>query len=139
MKVDVNLWAILLAGVSSMIIGMIYYMDSVLGKEWKEAAKIDNKRFEKEMPRVMPWVFVGALVTAYVVAYVTFLYHQFFNDSWLRSGVVTALILWLGLSATSLFIHGVLEQRRRSLIVIALGNRLLSILAMGLIIGWLHP
>jgi hypothetical protein len=139
MNVQINLWAVLLAGVSSMVIGMIYYANGVFGKEWKELAKIDHKRFAKEMPRVMPVVFVAALVTAYVVAYVTFLYEMFFHTSWLRAGLVTSLILWLGLSATTLVVHNSLDQRPKNLQWISLGNRLLSILAMGLIIGWLHP
>jgi len=139
MKIDINLWAVLLAGVSSMVIGMIYYADNVFGKQWKTLAKVDSKRFEKEMPKVMPLMFVGALITAYVVAYFTFLYQAFFHTGWLGAGVVTSLILWLGVAATTTYIHNVLDQRPSSLSAISLGNRLLSILAMGLIIGWLHP
>jgi hypothetical protein len=73
------------------------------------------------------------------VAYVTFLYHHFFQDSWIGAGLATSLILWLGVSASTLFIHGSVEQRPRVLTLIQIGNRLLSMLAMGLIIGWLHP
>jgi hypothetical protein len=139
MRIDINLWAVLLAGVSSMVIGMVYYMDGVFGKQWKKLAKIDTKRFEKEMPKVMPLMFAGALITAYVVAYFTFLYQNFFRTGWLGAGVVTSLILWLGVAATTVYIHNILDQRPSSLSAISLGNRLLSILAMGLIIGWLHP
>jgi xanthine/uracil permease len=139
MKVDINLWAVLLAGVSSMVIGMIYYADQVFGKQWKKLAKIDGKRFEKEMPKMMPLMFVAALITAYVVAYVTFLYQYFFRTSWLDAGVVTSLILWLGVAATTVYIHNAVDQRPSQLSALSLGNRLLSILAMGLIIGWLHP
>lgn len=139
MNVDINLWGVLLAGVSSMIIGMVYYSNAVFGKTWKKLAKIDEKRFQKEMLSVMPLVFGAALVTAYVVAYVTFLYHTFFRTSWVGAGLVTALILWLGVSATTTFVHNSVDQRSSKLTVISVGNRLLSILAMGLIIGWLHP
>lgn len=139
MRVDINLWAVLLAGVSSMVIGMVYYADPVFGKEWKKLAKIDAKRFQKEMPQIMPMVFLAALVTSYVVAYVTFLYQDFFKTSWLSAGVVSGLILWLGASATTVYVHNSLDQRPAKLTAISLGNRLLSIIAMGLIIGWLHP
>jgi Protein of unknown function (DUF1761) len=139
MSVDINLWAVLLAGVSSMVIGMLYYADQLFGKQWKKLAKIDEKRFQKEMPRVMPMVFVAALITAYVVAYVTFLYQNFFDSSWISAGVVSALVLWLGAAATTVYVHNSLDQRPASLTAISLGNRLLSILAMGLIVGWLHP
>jgi xanthine/uracil permease len=139
MSVDINLWGVLLAGVSSMVIGMVYYSNALFGKEWKKLAKVDEKRFQKEMPRVMPVVFLAALLTAYVVAYMTFLYQNYFDGSWLAAGVVTALILWAGLSFTTVYVHNALDQRRYKLTVISVGNRLLSLLAMGLIIGWLHP
>lgn len=139
MTVDINWWAVLLAGFSSMVIGAIYYADPVFGKAWKKLGKIDHKRFQKEMPKVMPLIFLGALVTAYAVAYVSFLYQNYFDDTWLAAGVVTSLLLWVGVSATTLFIHGKVNQWPDRLTVISLGNRLLSLLAMGLIIGWLHP
>ncbi|HSW85077.1 MAG TPA: DUF1761 domain-containing protein [Candidatus Saccharimonadales bacterium] len=139
MSVDVNLWAVLLAGISSMVIGMIYYADSLFGTEWKKLAKIDEKRFQKEMSKVMPVVFLAALLTAYTIAFMTFLYHRFFGDSWLAAGVATSLILWLGIAGTTTYVHNSLDQRPYRLTVISLGNRLLSLLAMGLIIGWLHP
>jgi uncharacterized membrane protein YpjA len=139
MEVHINLWGVLAGGVASMVIGMIYYADQLFGKEWKKLAKIDGKRFEKEMPKVMPMVFIAAVITAYVVAYFTFLYHNFFQTSWIEAGVVTALILWLGLAATTVYVHNSLDQRPSKLTAISLGNRLLSILAMGLLVGWIHP
>ena len=139
MEVHINLWAVLLSGIASMLIGMVYYSDGVFGKTWQKLSKIDGKKFQKEMPKIMPVLFVAALVTAYVVAYLTYLYHSFFAGSWLGAGVTTALILWLGVSATTLVIHDSVEQKPSRLTVISLGNRLLSILAMGLIVGWLHP
>ncbi len=138
MSVDINFWGVLLGGVASMVIGMVYYADSMYGKEWKKLAKIDDKRFQKEMRQVMPLVFVGALITSYIVAYVTSLYHTFYDMSWLLSAVTTSLIIWLAV-ATNIYIHNVLDQRPSKLTAISLGNRLLSILAMGLLIGWLHP
>ncbi len=139
MDVQVNLLGVLVAGLSSMVIGTFYYADSAFGSEWMKLAKIDKKHFQKQMPRLMPWIFVGALVTAYVVAYFAFLYHSFFGDSWLAASLSTSLILWLGLSATTLFIHDAMDQRRRMLTVISMANRLLSLLAMGAIIGLIHP
>ncbi|HEY5442357.1 MAG TPA: DUF1761 domain-containing protein [Candidatus Saccharimonadales bacterium] len=135
---DVNLYGVLLGGVASMVIGMVYYADNVYGKQWKKLAKIDEKLFQKEMPMVMPLVFVGALITAYIVAYVTSLYQAFFSVAWLHASLISALIIWL-VVATNVYIHNSLDQRSSRLTAISLGNRLLSILAMGLIIGWLHP
>jgi len=139
MNISINVWAVLLAGLSSMVIGMLYYSKPMFGADWMKLAKVDEKRFQKEMPKKMLGVFIAALVTAEVVAYMTFLYHYAFLDSWVLSGVITSLLLWLGVSATTIYVHNSLEQRPSHLTYISMGNRLLTLLAMGLIIGWLHP
>jgi hypothetical protein len=54
------------------------------------------------------------------------------------ASLTSALIIWL-VVATNIYIHNSLDQRPSKLTAMSLGNRLLSILAMGLIIGWLHP
>lgn len=139
MVVHINYWAVLLGGIASMVIGTIYYADSVFGKQWKKLAKIDAKRFQKEMSFSMVQVFIGALITSYTVAFITALYQGFFHSTWIMAGLGSALILFVGLSATTVIIHDTLNQIPAKLINITLGNRLLSILAMGLLIGWLHP
>lgn len=139
MNVQVNLLAVLLAGLSSMVIGTIYYADSVFGKTWKDLSKVDIKTFEKQFPKLLPLILLAALVSAYVIAHVMYLAHAFYGYSWLSTGVTTSLWLWLGLSATTIVIHSVMDLKPAKLIMISLGNRLLSLLAMGLILGWLHP
>jgi small-conductance mechanosensitive channel len=139
MVIHVNLLAVLVGGVASMVIGMIYYADGVFGKEWKKLAKIDTKRFEKELSWNMVQVFIGALLTAYAIAFVTYLYHAYYLSSWIVAGIASSLVLFVGISATTVVIHDTLNQKPSKLINITLGNRLLSILSMGLIIGWLHP
>lgn len=139
MDVHINGWAVLLAAFSSMVIGMLYYADWAFGKAWKRLSGVNVKEFEKQFPRLAPWIFVAALVTAYIVAHVMYLAHAFFGYTWLSTGVDTALWLWLGISATTLFIHQSMELKPAKLTLVSMGNRLLSLLAMGLILGWLHP
>jgi hypothetical protein len=139
MEIHINTWAVLLGGIASMIIGAIYYADGVLGTSWKKLAKIDTKRFEKEMPSNMLLVFIYALLTSYVVAYVTCLYQAYYRTSWITAGFVSSLILFVGVAATTVIIHNSLNQIPPRLTSITLGNRFLSLLAMGLIVGWLHP
>lgn len=139
MDVQVNWLGVLLAGVSSMIIGFIYYMPGVFGKEWMSLGKINAKLFQKQQPRLMPLIFVAALITAYVLAVFMFVVHQSFGYSWMVSGIDTAVWTWVGFSFTTLFIHNSLDQRPFRLTAISMGNRLLSLVAIGLVLGWLHP
>ena len=139
MSVHINLWAVLLAGVASMVIGTIYYMPKVLGNTWMKLAKVDAKRFVKERPQVMSGVFIAALVVAYVMAQFMYVEHAFYHAGWMSDALLTALLAWLGFSFTTIFVHNALEQRPARSTYIAWGNRFLSYLAMGLILGWLHP
>jgi hypothetical protein len=139
MEIHINFWAVLLGALASMVIGAIFYADGVFGKEWKKLGKIDIKRFEKELPTNMMQVFVYALVASYAVAFVTCLYQAYYNSSWISAGIVSSLVLFVGVAATTVTIHNTLNQISTKLTSITLTNRFLSILAMGLIIGWLHP
>jgi hypothetical protein len=139
MGVQINWLAVLLAGVSSMVIGFIYYMPGVFGKTWMKLGKVDPKLFKKQQPQLMPLLFVAALLTAFVLAHFVYIVHHFFGDSWLVAGVETSLWAWVGFSFTTLFVHNGMDQKPFNLTIISWGNRLLSLLAMGLILGWLHP
>lgn len=139
MEIHINFYAVILGALASMAIGMIFYADAVFGKEWKKLGKIDMKRFEKEMAWNMMQVFVYALIASYAVAFVTCLYQAFYHCSWIDAGLVSALILFVGLAATTVTIHNTLNQIPKKLTSITLSNRFFSIMAMGLIIGWLHP
>jgi hypothetical protein len=139
MDVQVNYLAVLLAGLSSMVIGTLYYADWAFGKQWKKLSGINVKEFEKKMPKLMPLMFLAALLTAYIVAHVMYLSQAFYGYSWLSTGITTALWLWLGISATTLFIHETMDLEPSKQTAISIGNRFLSLLAMGLILGWLHP
>ncbi|HVW23625.1 MAG TPA: DUF1761 domain-containing protein [Candidatus Saccharimonadales bacterium] len=139
MNVDINWWGVILGAVATMLIGAIYYSPWLLEAAWMKSAKVDKKRFEKDRVTVMPLVAVVALLVSFMVAYFSFLFHAFFQYSWLVSSIDAALLLWIGFSATTVVVHGVLEQKSRQLIYITIGNRLLSYLAVGLLVGWLHP
>jgi UDP-N-acetylmuramyl pentapeptide phosphotransferase/UDP-N-acetylglucosamine-1-phosphate transferase len=111
MDVHINLWGVLLAGLSSMAVGMIYYADSAFGHEWRKLARVDKEKFQKRMNKIMPQLFGAALVTAFVVAYFTFLYHHYFDVSWIQAGLATSLVMWLGGAATTVFIHNTTDMR----------------------------
>src|SRR3569623_567804 len=117
--IEINVWALLLSMVASMVIGAIYYSDSVLGKDWKKLAKIDEKRYKRETPRMIPVIAFGALVTAFIVGVVQCYYEKFYVETWMHSGLVAALIIWVAVAA-SMSVHSALDQRPRKLLLITL-------------------
>ncbi len=144
MEVQVNYWAVLLAALSSMVVGSIWYMPATFGKAWMKMTGIDMKDMRAaRQPGKMAWmygsVFVASLVTAYILAHVTYLSNMFFQDSFLSDALSTAFWLWLGFTAARLYVHDTFEMRRKKLTIINAAHELATVLVMALIIGMMKP
>jgi hypothetical protein len=142
MNVDVNLWAVLLAALSSMVVGSLWYMPATFGNHWQRLSKVKIDR-SKMTPGVAAWmygsVFVASLVTAYILAHVAFLANEFFGNSFMSDALQTAFWLWLGFTAARLYVHDTFEMRRKKLTLLNAAHELVTVLVMALIIGWLKP
>ena len=134
MDVQVNYWAVLIAMLSSMAVGSIWYSRGVFGNTWIKLAKIT---MSKNGSAVLPIVATAivSLITAYVLAHVAFLSNQFFHNSFLQDAVTTAFWLWLGLTAARFITHDAFEGRPVKLTVINISHEFVTILIMGAIIG----
>lgn len=141
MSVDVNYLAVLLAAVASMIVGSIWYAQSVFGRRWAKLAKIkmDGDVTFGNMAPLLLQTFVASLITAFVLAHLIFIAHNFFGNSWLSDALQTAFWAWLGLTAARIFVHDVFESRPKQLTLITVSHELVTLLAMGAVLGWLHP
>jgi len=134
MDVKVNLIAVLLSTVASMVIGMIWYHPKVFGGAWMKMAKI--KMGEGNMAWTMGSAAASSFLMAYVLAHVTFLAHNFYigNPFW-RDAVNTAFWMWLGFMALRQIMRGEFNLRRKKETLIHVTNDLVTIMAMALIIG----
>jgi hypothetical protein len=141
--VEVNVWGVLLAAVSSMVVGSLWYTPAVFGKDWAKLTGVKLDKMRGATPKAMAWmygsVFVSSIVMAYVLAAVTFLSVQFTHDSYLQDGLMWALWLWLGFTAGRLYVHDTFEMRRKKLTLLNASHELVTVLVMALILGWLHP
>lgn len=137
MDVQVNVWGVLAATAVTVIVGSIWYSDSLFGKGWKRVIKVDDAKMKAAMPKAMLQIVIAAFLTSYVIAHVTYISQQFFNYSYFESAMVTAFWLWLGISATSLIAHEAFEDRPKQLLLVNIGNRLATYLAIGAVIGWI--
>ena len=133
MDVKINLVAVLLATVSSIVVGMIWYHPSVLGGKWTALAKINPKK--GSMSWSMGSVIVSSFIMAYVLAHVSFLANQFFQNSFMYDTLMTGFWLWLGFQGPRMFMHDQFNQRRKKETLIHMGNDLVTILVMALVIG----
>jgi hypothetical protein len=135
MNVEVNLLAVLLAAVASMVVGFVWYAKPVFGNAWIKLAKVNEKKISEGSARAIGLAFVAALVTAYILAHVAYLSNSFFHNSFLNDALTTAFWLWLGFSAARIVMGDAFEQRPGKLSAINAGHDLVSLLAMALVIG----
>jgi len=135
MDVDISWLAVVLAAVSSMVVGMVWYARSLFGNAWISLAKLDKRVLEKANGTALIVAFISSLVMAYVLAHVTFLSHAYFDNSFLQDAVTTAFWMWLGFVGLRVLMHDAFEGRRKKLTMINAGNELVTIMIMGLIIG----
>src|SRR3954470_2427440 len=117
MDVDINYLAVLLAALSSMVVGSIWYAQGVFGRVWGKLAgvKMDRKPKASEMTWLLGSTFIASLVTAYILAHVAFLSHNFFQNSFLQDALSTGFWLWLGFTAARIYVHDAFEGRRKKL------------------------
>jgi hypothetical protein len=92
--IEINMWAIIVCAVISMIIGMIWY-GPLFGRKWAQiiGADLDDmearKRMQKEAGPMYALQFLLSLFQVYVLAY--------YIAEWKEiSGVVNALWIWAG-------------------------------------------
>lgn len=137
MEVQINYLAVLLAGVSSMVVGSIWYARGVFGNTWAKLAKVnlDRKQSGGEMATTLGLAFLTSLVTAYVLAHVSYLSNSFFGNSFLQDSLTTAFWVWLGFNALRFWTHDMFEGRRKKLTVLNASHELVTLMAMALIIG----
>jgi Protein of unknown function (DUF1761) len=136
MEVEINYLAVLLAAVSSMVVGYAWYAPKVFGDKWAKFVGLNEEKMKKGAPKAMSLAFVASLITAYVLAHVIYLANSYFDNSFMQDALSTALWLWLGLTAARLWVHDLFEQRPAFITAIAAGYELVTLIVMAAIIGW---
>ncbi len=135
MDVQVNLWAVFWAMVSSMVVGSIWYAKPVFGNTWAKLVNLDDKKMQAGSAKAIMVTVVVSLITAYVLAHVAYLSNAFFQHSFLQDTLTTAFWLWLGLVAARFITHDAFEQRPAKLTLMNIAHELVTLLIMGYIIG----
>lgn len=135
MEVQVNNLAVILATLSSLIIGSIWYARPVFGNAWIKLARINLKK--KGAPLWVPIVVTAivSLLTAYILAHLIYISNAYFGNSYMQDALTTAFWLWLGVVAARFVTHDGFEGRPWKLTVINTSNELVTFLVMGLILG----
>ncbi len=132
MLLETSLLAIVLAGLSNIVLGMTWYSPAFLGKPWmKEVGVSMGQRLSaKDMFTRVFFAVVGSILVAYVLAYVAAM------SSALDVGNVftSAFWVWLGFVLPILLNTVLWEKRTLKLYAINSSYWLVSLMVMALII-----
>lgn len=139
MDIHINWLGVVLALASSMIIGTIWYAKPVFGSMWMKWVGLDDKKMGQGAGVAIGITVVVSFITAYILAHVSFLSNHFFHHSFFQDAVSTAFWLWLGLTASRIITHDVFERRPWKLTLLTVSHEFVTIMVMGMIIGWFHP
>ena len=126
---ELNIWAILVAGVMNMVIGATWYSEALFGKKW-----MAYLGFKKEELNPSAGLFVFVFFLGLLVAVVMGLFLQ--GASTLE-GLLYGVVIGLGLVIPTLITHALYEQRKAGLMVLTSGHVLVTFMAYGaLLAGW---
>lgn len=134
----ISILGVILAAASAMVVGTIWYSRALFGRPWMASIGATSKDMSRRMPVATVTLSVVSLLTAYVLAHFIVFAQKYTGQGWIVCGVETALWAWLGLAGTALVAHEVFVPRDKRALYINLGNRLVTLLTMGLIIGALQ-
>lgn len=126
----INLVAAGAAAVASFLVGAVWY--GVLGKAWMRAAGLTQEQTRPD-PVTMVTAFVCQLVMAIVFAGIV--YHT--GETSIRAGIISAVMVWIGIVMTTQIINHRFQGRPWSLTIIDGGHWLVVLLVQAVVIGWL--
>jgi len=136
--IDVNYWAIVVATVSTMVVGSIWYTPKVFGNYWMRVAKVDNTSDRGAVGPILTTLIVS-FISAWVLAITTQVAWTALDGNYLLMAITTGLMLWAGFTAARFITHDVFEGRPAGLTILNIAHELVTVLVMALIIGAWPP
>lgn len=132
---EVNLWAVLLATASTMVVGSLWYTPKVFGNRWMVLAKVDRDRVASRGALPIIVTVVVSFITAWVLAGATWIAHAFYDGAFLSDALLTGGFLWAGFTAARMLTHDAFEARPMALTILNISHELVTVLVMALVIG----
>lgn len=132
---EINFWAVVLATLSSMVVGSIWYTPKVFGNYWMKTANVTPSGNSRDAIRPIAITLVVSFVTAWVLAGSVAIAQDFYGGSFLANSLITGAILWAGFTAARFITHDAFDNRPAGLTVLNCAHELVTILVMALIIG----
>ncbi len=135
----INYIAVVLATISTMIVGSIWYTPKVFGNYWMKKSGVTPSGNPKDAIRPIAVTVVVSFITAWVLAGAAWISFDFYGGSFLVNTLVTGIILWAGFTAARFVTHDAFDGRPTGLTLLNVAHELVTVVIMALIIGVWPP
>jgi hypothetical protein len=134
---NLNLLAILVAAVSTVIVGFIWYSPILFAKPWMREMGYDpnDKAKVQEMQKSAGPTYFAAVIASLVSAFVLALFLHEMNAESIHYGLLIAFHVWLGFVATVQLTGVLFMKQSMKLFAINTGYQLACYLVMGAILS----
>jgi len=133
---NLNWLAVLVAAVSTMVVGFLWYSPILFAKPWmlEMGYDPDDKAKVQEMQKGAGPAYLGSFLASLVSAFILALFFHWLHVQSLEFGLLVVFHVWLGF-VTTVQLTGVLFMKQSmKLFAINTGYQLASYLAMGAIL-----
>jgi hypothetical protein len=136
MNLEISTLGVILATLSVYVVGGLWYSPSFFLRQWQAMAGADDDHMKKTMPKAMVLFGINGLITAYVLAHLISYAATATGTTGITAGVQGAFWAWLGVSLTTVIANGGFDPRPAKMMVIQAGERLVTLLVMGAVLGY---
>jgi len=136
----INLLAVLVAAVSTMVIGFLWYSPFLFAKPWMREMGYDpnDKAKAQEMQKSAGLAYAGSFVASLLSAFILALVLHWAGHRNVTFGLNIGFHVWLGFVATVQFTSALFMKQSMKLFAINTGYQLVCYLAMSVILSiWL--
>lgn len=124
------MWAVIVAGISAMVVGYIWYARPLFGNIWMKMVG----KTEDDLKKGVAKVYTGMLALALVLAFILAHFIDYAQADTLGEGLTTGLWLWLGFVVTTKGADYLFAHKPFKLYIIDVGYHLVEILVMATIL-----
>ncbi len=132
---EINYIAVILATLSSMVVGSIWYAEKVFGARWMKLSGMTPEDTQKGFVKALVITLIVSFITALVLAGIATIVFDFYGGSFLIVTILTAIVLWAGFTAARFITHDLFDRRPAGLTVLNIAHELVTLVVMALIIG----
>jgi hypothetical protein len=133
---NLNWLAIVVAAISTMVVGFLWYSPLLFAKPWMREMGYDpnDKAKTEEMKKTAGPAYAGSMVASLISAFILALFLHWLRAESLHFGLSVGFHVWLGFVATVQFTNALFMKQSMRLFAINTGYQLVCYLAMSAIL-----